>query len=64
MEKTPEGVPFLQFGSNDLVKCKFREKGNTETPLLEQFEKPDLAVLFKKIKMDRAEKVEVKEEGK
>ena len=44
-----EGQRFLQFESNALIKCKRRDEGDGP-PLLEKFELPDLANIFRKLK--------------
>lgn len=48
-----DGTRFIQFESNDLVKCKERDTGDTDTPILEKFERPDLALIFRKIDTER-----------
>lgn len=45
-----DGVRFLQFESNDLVKCKTRDAGNQKGAVLQKFEEPDLANVFRKLR--------------
>ncbi len=44
-----EGQRFLQFESNALIKCKRRDEGDGP-PLLDKFEEPNLADIFRKLK--------------
>lgn len=44
-----KGSRYLQFESNKLIKCKRRDEGDSE-PILQQFELPNLADIFRKLK--------------
>jgi GTPase SAR1 family protein len=49
MGVSDKGSRFLQFESNKLIKCKRRDEGDG-APILQAFEKPNLADIFRRLK--------------